>query len=519
VRNLQLRFPRFSRLVGFLSGSSLLIAFGGGCGGDDSTAPADGSAEASSEDATTDAPAALDATGGLDGSGDVTLPPPQDSGGGVDGAAMDGSDGGAPFDAPGDAPPDATPDVTPDAATDATASDGAAAFACTTWKYASPIVLDDFSLDASGVSFGGELWVDETAAGQVRVVTGPSSGPTFRVYGYDKDAGTPSSLDGPTLAGGIYETAHHFAGASPLTQVLVQQEAYDGSDNLSLTAYLLPDPLSLTGSVPSPIQVSPGGFGVVALPFANGDVFAATATTYTEAPPEVDYALSVGLATPSTEATLAQVQLSPHVDDFQDLAMAHVGSSVYLFASNGAATLGESVWVVPDTGVLSGTVTPRAFDSADDSHVVDLAPAAAGGATNFAYYAVGSDGGVAVSVGQVADGTMPTVTAGNLTIVRTYPGIGGTPVDGTRAEWYGDHLMAIAPVASGAGANLLWVDALGNVWAEQVGANAVLTGESSITTIVASPAGLSATGGAWDVAWVEQRPGGDVLLYNELDCQ
>jgi hypothetical protein len=71
-----------------------------------------------------------------------------------------------------------------------------------------------------------------------------------------------------------------------------------------------------------------------------------------------------------------------------------------------------------------------------------------------------------------------------------------------------------------AGANLLWVDAQGTVRAEQVGASGVLQAEpGAIETIVASPASVSATAAQWDVVWVESTGGGEVLLYDELDCE
>ena len=110
--------------------------------------------------------------------------------------------------------------------------------------------------------------------------------------------------------------------------------------------------------------------------------------------------------------------------------------------------------------------------------------------------------------------------------MRAYADSSLTPVNRSRAEWYGDDLMTLGPgipqLDGGvpAGANLLWVDALGNVRGEQVGANAILqSAGTSIQTIVAAPASVSATGGRWDVVWVESSGGGEVLLFNELDCQ
>jgi hypothetical protein len=478
--------------------AALLLTLVGACSGDDTEPPlSKGESDASTRDASTVDGSVADAT-----------------------TAADASDAAAAADAPL-----ATADATPDGADAAPPT-----LACTTWRYATPVVLETISF---AYSFSGALFVGEPATGQVRVITQPTigTGIAFRVYDFDEATTTFTTLDGPAMPNATYESARHVAGgASPVTQVLVQDVATDGSAATELTAFLLPDSLTTAGPAPSPIQVAAGGLDIAALPFTNGDVFAAVASANADDPPEIDYALRVGLATPATPATLAQIVLSPHADDFQNLALAHVGSDVYLFATNGNETPGESAWTVPDTGAFATAPTTRAFDTAAGSRIVDLGPAAAGGATNFAYVSTNAgDGGgssVAVRVGQVADAQMGSVTAADLPVVQTYSDSSASPVAEGRAEWSGDDVMIVGPgatLADGgapAGANLLWVDARGNVRAEQVGASAILRSEpGAIETIVASPASVSATAGAWNVAWVETTSGGEVLLFNELDCQ
>jgi hypothetical protein len=131
----------------------------------------------------------------------------------------------------------------------------------------------------------------------------------------------------------------------------------------------------------------------------------------------------------------------------------------------------------------------------------------------------GGDAGRTVSDAQIA-----SVTAAHLAIVRSYD---DDWIAASHGQWWGDDLMNAAPAAmatdggDGSGVNLLWIDALGNVQAEQVGATAILQERGPvIRTVAVAPASITNTSGRWDIAWIESTPsGGEALYFNELDCQ
>ena len=154
---------------------------------------------------------------------------------------------------------------------------------------------------------------------------------------------------------------------------------------------------------------------------------------------------------------------------------------VYVFSSNTSSSPpGISGWVVPDDGqVVDGGAPSRAFDTAAGARLIDVAAGASAGRTNFAYVAGGSGGApTVIRAGGIPDALLPTVTAADLALVRSYsdPSLASLLVSG--AEWLGDDVMLIAPGLAGedgspsAGVNVVWFDANGSVRAEQVGANA-----------------------------------------------
>jgi hypothetical protein len=294
---------------------------------------------------------------------------------------------------------------------------------------------------------------------------------------------------------------------------------------------LLPDGITSAGQIPQAFQISRDGFPAV-MPLDDTDLFVALDYENIIPPPDLEYELAVGVATSSSQATLAQVAISPDEDGFPFPAIAHANGNVYIFSSNGVQgngthLLGESLWVVPDNAVISTTITPSAFDTTGISTMEDVAPGVAAATTNVAYFSEASDeSSLSIAVGQVDNAQLGSATVSALTSVRTYTDFSQLPVTGARLnQWSGDDIGLVA-AASGtsdagtvAGANFLWVNAQGGVRAENVGPSSILRNRgTAIGQIVASPSSISATTAAWDIAWIETQANGQVLLYNELDC-
>jgi hypothetical protein len=419
---------------------------------------------------------------------------------------------------------DTAADAPPDAPGDAEADSGDAApparVACA-WKNPAPIVVEDLSLAGGTGFFNGELFVAEPSASEVRIISQPSGGPAFRVYGFDRATAAISNVDGPVVVTSSFLGAEHFTlpSSAGVSQVLVQTEAQDGA--LSIDAYLVADTMPRSGPLPARIAVSPGGFGVAAFPLDESTVFDAVTYTSGVSGSTVYRTLGVGRATSATPATLATVTVSTDRDDLLRLEIAHAGGQAYVFGSNGAAHPGESLWVVPDTAVLAGPVNARVFDVGTTGRMIDVAPSTTAATTNFAYYsAVPGAAGGTLRVGQIGDSKLGAASAADLVIAREYPD-GWLASAVVTAEWSGDDMMIVAaappPGDGGAasGMNVLWVDAKGDLRAEQVGATVLSPERTGIRAASASRA--SAT--SWDVAWVERRGGGEVLLYNQLDCK
>jgi hypothetical protein len=445
------------------------------------------------------------------------------------GASVDGSsDATLPTDAPSDAP--STTDGSTDGSSDADTGDALAPLSCARWRYTSPVVLEDFEgSDAQG-AFNSEVSVISPGVGQARVVVQPSAGPAFRFYGFDKLTRAVSTLDGPPNAATELVSVRPFtlasSSAGSLSQILVQSNDADGSDATQVSAYLVPDTMPMTGPLPAPIVVSPGWGGAVAVPLNSTTVFDAVSYLGSTTGGTVYYGLGVALGTTSSEGSLATVSSSDDTADIGNLALAHANGNVYVFSSNATSHAGESQWVVPDTAVVPGLPPSRAFDTGEEGRMIDVAPAAAAdaGATNIAYWSTPIDGSSStIHVGQVANADLGTVTAADLVSSRTYSAMPLSTAS-YAAAWHGDDLMIVGPPsASGttddagasAGVFLLWVDAHGDVRAEQT----VLQNRAGIRLAGASPASVTTASAAWDVAWIETHPDGtEALLYNELDC-
>ena len=205
---------------------------------------------------------------------------PDSTAGGVDGsdgaaASADGGndlDGAMVVDGGGEASTDAGVDAAPPPK-----------LSCTTWKYASPIVIEDLTTAEAGgaVTYDGRLWVGEPMAGSVRVIGHPSVGPLVsrlrvrQIHQRDLDA-----LDSPAAA----QRTRARTTSAP-SRALQRPRSSSRSSPLSANSYLLPDALPMSGPLPPARPISPSGYSFAALPFDSMNTFAVAAYQALFTPP------------------------------------------------------------------------------------------------------------------------------------------------------------------------------------------------------------------------------------------
>jgi hypothetical protein len=457
----------------------------------------------------------------------------------VDGAA---GEGGSARD--GQSPGDATASVP---------TDGPALLGCSTWLYATPIVLEVLAAGNRRISGTVDILSDGTA--RARVIAGKvSTGVPFSVYAIDKSQATPqvTQLDAPSMLGGEFATLRRVAnGDMPSTAVVTYAgEAPDSGALGAFSAYVLPDTLPASGPLPDPFVVyaetpifpnvdairvlpllEPASTSDAALPYS---LF--TAVTYPSPSQPPTHVLGVGQATagPSGEpATLYTVVTTPNLDDVKDARLLQVGDSVYIYDENDLSSPGLSAWKVPAMGPVTTPPPKRAVSSGMPARLLAVANGAGG--AEFAYEADTVSGSYTTSItylaGTIPDDQLDTWAATDLQPVATFADVFTAPTGiPCGSVWTNDNLMLLGPGLRNAsedgsvapGLNLLWFDATGTLRSSESGNN-LLTDRDDFTNVAASPAQIGADGARWDIVWVETKADDaglyDTVLYDELDCR
>jgi hypothetical protein len=459
-----------------------------------------------------------------------------DAGGVTPGGDSGAPDTGAPL---ADAGLDADADLDAAEAPDATPPP---TLACDTWRFPTPIVLEDLSRQ-NQTSFGNRMTVFTPAVGTSRVVIGKNDGTLFTVYTVDDATQKVTTLLGPTNTGNSpsLDTIRRVSLGlfDKDTQLLVRTSSPTGAPGNGYDVYLLPDGMSASGPLPPPqTLVKPSATfsntrELRAWPYGGTDFFLALA--YVD-PQTSNVTFGVGRAPDNQNpvSTFATVGTSVHKNDFQSPVLLDANAKMYMFTGNDETVLGVSAFAVPESAKLSGPVTPRAISSGKLSTIFDAVVNSTPTSANVAY-AEGEVGqatfkSITLRVGTVRFDKLDTFVGSDLPIARKYSDLTVSPFgDGDNPQWRGDDLVTIGqgfPLADGGatpGFNFLWIDEQGNVRSEQGGAKALLRDRVGLRRASAAPAVLSANAASWNVAWVESRTVGtstyEVLLYNQLRCQ
>jgi hypothetical protein len=462
----------------------------------------------------------------------------------------------------------------PDGATPSGGGEAGTPLACTQWRYAEPVPLE--ALGAGNRRVMGTLSITSGSGTEARVIAGKSTtGVAFSAYYVDKsggDAGTPAiaQRDAPSVDGSEYAGwARGGGGATPATTVLAYAPGGDADALGAFTAYVLPDSLSASGSVPAPYPVfvetplvgEVDGIRVLPIePSSDAGLDAAPSLFATVVYPlpsatgddaVVDYVLGVGVATGGTTgspATLASLAASTQPGTFSEPHLLRANGQVYVLASNGAGGGGISVWATgEDGGVAPGAFAagPRTAWAGMPGHVNAVAPSTGGAAADLAFEEQLTVGGYVTAVGYFAGAVPyaslaawdPLADAGDaspsptLAPIQNFTNVFNAP-DGIPCGslWTDDNLMLLGPGLAPAddagspatGLNMLWFDVTGAVHGLQSGSSALLQDRQGFSTVAASPAQMGTADARWDVAWVETRYDDvgayDVVFYNELDC-
>ena len=455
--------------------------------------------------------------------------PGTDSGGpdtaGAEDAGLDATDGASSQDAA--ERPDAAPPPT---------------LACDTWRFPTPIVLEDLQR-SNQTYFGGRMTVLTPAVGTSRVVVGKNDGTVFTVYTVDESTQKVSILPGPANTGNSQslDTIRRVSLGlfDKETQILVRTFSPTGAQGNGYDVYLLADGMSASGPLPpSQTLVKPSStFGnareLRVWPYGATDFFLALA--YVD-PQTSSLTFGVGRAPDSQTPVSAFgiVGTSVHNGDFQSPVLLNASSKMYMFTGNDETVLGVSAFAVPESAKLTGPVTPRAISSGKLSTIFDAVVNSTPTSANVAY-AEGEVGqatfkSITLRVGKVPFDKLDTFVGSDLPIARKYSDLTVSPFGGgDNPQWRGDELVtigqgfALADGGAPPGYNFLWIDASGNVRSEQGGPRAILRERAGLRRASAAPAVLTAKAASWNVAWVESRTVGtstyEVLLYNQLRCQ
>ncbi len=456
-------------------------------------------------------------------------------------------DATAPRDASSEAPPG-------DASNDGEAGSGQ--LSCTTWRWPQPLVIEDLAMAPSRlfterfVAFPGDT-------DQVRIVAAKDGSPAFSVYTVTKTTQQVQQLDAPVFDGGsslpFVSVIHHVPAATGgTTAVVVGQRSPSGATSYSVTTL---DDLKLpaAGPLPQPFTLlSPVSSAQVlddlsVLPFSTTDIFAAVSLG-TGNP--LTYTLGVARVSPtapSSPATLATIATSPNAGDFASMRMLHTNGNVYIYDMNDLSTPGCSGWTVPDTAMVATPPTKQPVALSTAVGVVGLNPNAGlspPGSTAAADvlmleqdFSNQFTSGYKYYAGTVAVGALSTWTTNDLSKLAratspfAAPVFNESPINNV-VFWWSDNAMMLGPglrngvtdAGPGPGLNLLWVNSLGAIRADQTGANEILNDRANFFLAHAVPARLAPTSAAWDVVWVETITNAagaahHVMRMNELNCQ
>jgi hypothetical protein len=445
---------------------------------------------------------------------------------------------------------DALADVGPEAGDAPGAGDGGT-LDCTTWVYATPIVLETLSAGTRQVQGPLTVYPIVTGSGtNIRVIAGKGDSEAFSVYSLDRSASPPgvSVLTAPSYFQSTFSAAHRGAGTAATYAVVVGSVRASGGVSATYDAWVIPDSLAGAGPLPAPfpvyqltpVQATPTGLHV--LPLSTTDLFTAVENPVSGTP--TTYGLGAGIATPTAPlSTLAPVASSIYADDFTQMQVFHnaVNDQVYFFSENDLSSPGMSAWSIPDTAPADAAAPTKREVGALAAYIQAIGENTTTSAADIAYVEAAISGGITTSY-TVRVGTVPyasatpdldTWTSTDLTVARTYPGTLDAPfgvLSGSR--WGQDNIMLLGPGlrnAADGGVNpglaLLWVDAAGGVRSEERGPNRLLTNLDDFSGVAATPILIGAQGktARWAVVWVETRTDDagkyDVISYDELTCQ
>ncbi len=458
------------------------------------------------------------------------------------GAAEGGPDGSVATDASADgAPADASQDgATPmDAAGDADA--GLPMFACNTFKWAQPIVLEDLTSQPSE-QFIDTLVAFQLGGGVLRVVAQKSGGVGFSVYTVTKATQAVVQLDAVTAGGNPLPLSldRSRGQTANITSVALRT---GGSSNFNYEAYAFPDTMDAGGPLPAPFNLfeppSTTTYDELSLvPFTLTDVFEAYASGSGS---PTDYTLAVGRVSPTTDPTsLATVATSVSADSFTSRRLYRANGNVYLYDANDPLTPGISSWVVPETAMVSTQPTTQTVASGLVANMLDIAPNSTAAAADVLTTEETKNGSLteswALRIGVVPMANLTTWTTADLSEVRKYDMLANVPVQSGHSYFFGEDIMlvgtgfCVVPSDGGAcsrspGLNMIWLNAVTGIRSEQVGANALMPTESGFDVAFAVPASTSMVTPSWDIVWVQtiaDADGGgthEVLYMNELECQ
>jgi hypothetical protein len=415
-----------------------------------------------------------------------------------------------------------------DGATDALA-EGAAppVLQCDGFKFPQPLVVQSFDTFPAGQrTLSDRPGMISVSQDVVRILVRRQQSTGYTIYTVDKN--NPNGSGHLDVSIGSNPVAFHRIAQG--TGLLVTNFNPQLGEELDL--YAIADTMAPTGPLPAAQQLAPPGFtstqgnfqaGFLELSAGNDYFFAFSA----QDPTNQTYSLQVGRA---KGAPAKPINVASSPNPFETLAMLHVSGKVYIFASGDPTKGGAVAYTVADDGSPLSSGGPRALSESSAVPVLLFdASNAPGGGSNFAFVELDTASSTALAtfrVGNILDAHVDTFLPHALPQATIINDASLLPVDKGTARWLGDDFIAVGrgSPATFPGLNFLWINAQGQVRAQQLGAAAILSKRAGVNVATVSSAQkLGLKYQSFNIAWTETTKDAsgndyDTLYLNELIC-
>jgi len=207
----------------------------------------------------------------------------------------------------------------------------------------------------------------------------------------------------------------------------------------------------------------------------------------------------------------------------------HDGTTIHVYMSSSPDQGGTIAFGFADDGSgVDGGGISRALDPDGGLPSLLMGATESDGGVNFAFADIDLTSGIGATlrVGQVPSAKLTTFLATDIPAGLAISNGQDLPVQKGFQGWFGDQFVMVGsgqPIATTGGINFLWYDAQGHLRGNRLGANALLTGHTTIDGMGIALEQALGSLVTWHLVWSEQVAGADgglhdVLYYDQVTC-